>query len=64
MRTMVRETAFQIALENPSKEVGGNVSMYVILVKGGGTCNQAHISQTFAASLLKVSANHEEQMFP
>ena len=34
MRTVARETAFQIALRNCSKEVGGKVSIYVILVKG------------------------------
>ena len=34
MRTMARETAFQIALRNCSKEVAGKVSIYVILVKG------------------------------
>ena len=37
-----RETAFQIALRNCSKEAEGKVSVYVILVKGG-TCNWAHI---------------------
>ena len=34
MRTAARETAFQIALRNRSKEAGGKVSIYVILVKG------------------------------
>ena len=34
MRTAAQETAFQIALRNYSKEVGGKVSIYVILVKG------------------------------
>ena len=34
MRTIARETAFQIALRNCSKEVGGKVSIDVILVKG------------------------------
>ena len=34
MRTIARETASQIALRNCSKEVGGKVSIYVILVKG------------------------------
>ena len=34
MRTAARETAFQIALRNCSKEVGRKVSIYVILVKG------------------------------
>ena len=34
MRTIAQETAFQIALRNCSKDVGGKVSIYVILVKG------------------------------
>ena len=34
MRTAAQETAFQIAPRNCSKEVGGKVSIYVILVKG------------------------------
>lgn len=38
MRTIAWGAAFQIALTNFSKEVGGKV----ILGKGG-TCNQAHI---------------------
>ena len=33
MRTIAWETAFQIALRNCSKEVGGKISIYVILVK-------------------------------
>ena len=34
MRTVAQETAFQIALRNCSKVAGGEVRMYVILVKG------------------------------
>ena len=34
MRTTARETASQIALRNCSKEAEGEVSIYVILVKG------------------------------
>ena len=34
MRTIAWETASQIALRNCSKEVGGKVSVDVILVKG------------------------------
>ena len=34
MRTIARETASQIVLRNCSQEVGGKVSIYVILVKG------------------------------
>ena len=33
MRTIAQETVFQIALRNCSKEVGGKISIYVILVK-------------------------------
>ena len=33
MRTKARERAFQMSLRN-SKEVGGKVSIYTILVKG------------------------------
>ena len=42
MKTTARETESQIALRNCSKEVGGEVCIYVIWGKGG-TCNQAHI---------------------
>ena len=35
MRTAAWETGFQIAQRNCSIEVGGKVSIYVILVKGG-----------------------------
>ena len=34
LRTAAWDTAFQIALINCSKEVGGKVSIYVILLKG------------------------------
>ena len=43
MRTAAQETAPQKALRDCSKEAGGKDSIYVILVKGGSTCNQAHI---------------------
>ena len=32
--------------------------------EGGGTCNQAHILQKAAASLMKVTTGHKEQMSP
>ena len=32
--------------------------------EGGGTCNQAHILQKVAASLVKITASHEEQASP
>ena len=34
LRTAAWDTAFQISLRNCSKEVGGKVSIYVILLKG------------------------------
>ena len=34
LRTAAWDTAFQIALRNCSKEVGGKVSIYVILMTG------------------------------
>ena len=42
MRTIAWETAFQIALRNCSKEVGGR-SVYMWFWERGSTCNQAHI---------------------
>ena len=42
MRTIARETAFQVALRNCSEDVGGRSVLYMILVKGD-TCSQAHI---------------------
>ena len=57
MRTAARETAFQMALRNCSKEVGGKVSIYVILVKG-------EYMQSSTYFLQKVSASHEEQSSP
>ena len=34
MRTIAQEIAFQVALRNCPREVGGKGSIYVILVKG------------------------------
>ena len=64
MRTMAQETAFQIALRNCSEEVGGKVSIYVILVKGEYMQSSTHFFQTVSASLVKVTASHEEQTSP
>ena len=50
MRTIAQETAFQIVLRNRSKGVGGEVSIYMILVNGG-MCSQAH----FCRDLLLVT---------
>ena len=55
MRTIAQETTFQMSLRN-SKEVGGKVSIYVILVKA--EYMQPNIF------LQTVSASHEEQMSP
>ena len=52
-----RETAFQIALRNCSKEVVGKLSIYVILVK----VEYMHSSIYF---LQKVFASHKEQLSP
>ena len=63
MRTAARETAFQIALRNCSKEVavGGKTSIYMWFWWRGNTCNQAHI---FAEVLIRVTASQEEQTSP
>lgn len=65
MRTIAQK-AFQIALRNYSNNSGGGeeFSICVILVKRGGTCNQAHIWKKVAASLMKVTTSHEEQTSP
>ena len=52
-----RETAFQIALRNCSREVVGKVSIYVILVK----VECMHSSTYF---LQKIFASHKEQSSP
>ena len=57
MKTTAQETAVQIALRNCSKEVEGNVRIYVILVKAGGGRVIKHIF-----FLQKVIASHEEQI--
>ena len=57
MRTTAQETAFQIDLKNCSKETGGKVSIYVILVKGEYTQSSTYFLQ-------KVTASHERQMPP
>ena len=52
MRTIAQETAFQISVRNCSKEVGGKVSVYVILVYGEYTQSSTYFLQ-------KVSSSHE-----
>ena len=56
MRTIARETAFQIALRNCSKEVGERSGFYMILVKGVRA-----VKHTFWQ---RLTASHEEQMSP
>ena len=60
MRTIAWETAFQIALRNFSKEVGGKVSIYVIFVKGEYMQSSTYFLQKVSAGLMKVTACHEE----
>jgi len=46
MRTRARETASQVGPRNCSKEIRGEVSIYVVLVwrgRGGDMCSQVHI---------------------
>ena len=77
VKSIAQETAFQTALRNCSKQAGGTVSVYVILVKG--EYMQASIFlQKLAASSMKVTASftkvaasfmkdtitHKEQMSP
>ena len=63
MRTITQETASQRALRNRSKEVGGKVSTYVILVKGEYMQSSTYFLQV-SASLVKVTASHEARMSP
>ena len=63
MRTTAREAALQIALRNCSKEVGGKVNIYVI-GEGGVHAIKHTFLQKVAASLVKVTASHKEQMSP
>ena len=57
MRTIVRETASQVAPRNCSKEIRGEVSIYVILVWGRGEI--CAIKYTFWQ---KVAARHQGHM--
>ena len=56
MRNAAREKAFQIALRNCSREVGGKVSQYICDFGEGGMHAIKHIF-----FLQKVSASHDEQ---
>ena len=64
MRIITQETAFQISLRSRSLEVGGKVSMHMILMKAGVHAIKHTDWQKLAASFLKVTASHKEQMSP
>ena len=64
MRSAARETASQIALRNCSKEAEGKVSIYVILVKAEYMQSSTCFLQNVSASLVQVTASHEEQTSP
>ena len=64
MRTIAWKTAFQLALRNCSKEVGGKVSINEILMKGEYIQSSTYFFPKVSASLMKVTASHEEQMSP
>ena len=64
MWTAVRETASQRALRNCSKEAGGKVSIYVILVKEEYMQSSTYFLQKVSASLVQVAAHQEEQTSP
>ena len=59
-----QETAFQTALRNCSNEVGGMVSIDVILVKGEYMKSSTYFLQKVSVSLVKVTATHEEWTSP
>ena len=60
MRIITQETAFQISLRSRSLEVGGKVSMHMILMKAGVHAIKHTDWQKLAASFLKVTASHKE----
>ena len=65
MRTIAWETSFQIALRNCSKR-GRGEGQYTCDFGEGGVHAIKHIcfSQKISASLVKVTASHEEQTSP
>ena len=54
MRTVVQETAFQIALRNYSKESGGMVCIYVILLKRECMQSSPYFEQKVSPSLVTM----------
>ena len=61
MRTIARETVFQIALRNCSNKVEGKVSTEVILMMGEYMQLKHIFLQQVSASLMKVTSSHEQQ---
>ena len=61
MRTITRETVFQIDLRNCSNKVVGNVSKYVLLVMGEYMQLKHVFLQQVSAGLMKVTSSHEQQ---
>ena len=64
MRTVAQKIAFQTALRNHSKELGGWGAGRGLSIYGFCTCSQMRILKKVAAHLLKVTAHHKEQMSP
>ena len=70
MGTIAQEAAFQIALENGRGECqyvcdfGEGGIYFFFFFWFGFTCNQAHILQKVAASSVKVTVGHRQQMSP
>ena len=64
MRTIAWEAAFQRALRYCSKDVGGEVSIDVILVKGQVHATKHTFLQKVAAGLTEVTTSHEEERSP
>jgi len=67
MKTIVQETEPQVALRNCSKEAGGTVNIYVILVKGEYMQTSTRLSQKaptrLVKSLLVMKSSHHHEGF-
>ena len=64
MRIITQDTVIQMALRSRSLEVGGKGSVHIILMKAGVHTIKHTDWQKLAASFLKVTASHKEQMSP
>ena len=62
LRTAAWDTAFQIALRNCSKEVGGKVNIYVILLKGKYMQSSSYFF-LFRRFLLVMRSSHYHEGF-